>query len=447
MTIKNDKQRGVVSLIVVMFATLLITVVTVSYVRIMVQDQQQATATDLSQSAYDSAMAGVEDAKRALLRYQSICKLGTDAQCDEATKAIDSGSNPGLQCNEAIVDTLTEYIGMAGGEVKVKTGNDNTLDQAYTCVKIKLNTDDFAGVLSVNESKIIPLTGVGDFNKVQIEWFNSYDAGGSNSINLIDLNTPELLNSPPLLDSGSWPMNRPPIMRAQMIQFGDNFSLADFDGGTNTATDSNANTLFLYPSKIPGNPYFINNIRKTAKNSPIPIKCKNDFTNGGYACEAQLGLSDPIGGGKRTAFLRLNALYSKGETNYRIKLLNNLTLVKIRGIQPEIDSTGRANDFFRRVQARVELDDVNFPYPEAEVDISGNFCKVFSVVGIINQATNSNSTGCLPSVVGNIDDSTPGYDDKISSGVSGGGGGSSGGGNAYVDPSSAENGSKDTTIP
>ncbi len=48
------------------------------------------------------------------------------------------------------------------------------------------------------------------------------------------------------------------------------------------------------------------------------------------------------------------------------------------GVQPVIDVTGRANNMFRRVLARVELSG-SFVYPEAAVDMKNDLCKNFSV--------------------------------------------------------------------
>ena len=73
-------RRGAVSIFIVVFTALLISIITVGFIRIMMRDQQRATDSDLSNSAMDSARAGVEDAKRALQRYYNASTPSTRAQ-------------------------------------------------------------------------------------------------------------------------------------------------------------------------------------------------------------------------------------------------------------------------------------------------------------------------------------------------------------------------------
>lgn len=380
----NKKQYGAVSLFVVVFAALLITIVTLSFARSMIKDQQQASTVDLSQSGYDSAQAGVEDAKRALLRYQDICGTAADknACADQSNVVISS-----QVCNEAV--SKLDGINFGVNEIKVaQTSADSSLDQAYTCVKINLNTDDYIGTLAQDSSKMIPLLGMGDFNKITIDWFSVKDLQGVS----LSVNVPSASAGTPLLTQSNWTSaltpNRPPIIRSQLFQFSNTngFNLTDLDNNTANAS---SNTLFLYPSDIPEIQRFTNDIRKSYKTA-TRVLCNPSLSSSVYSCSATIDLPATIKIGDRTAYLNLAAIYKK--TNYRVRLFNGVNLVQFNGVQPEVDSTGRANDLFRRVKSRVELSDINFPYPYAAVDISGNLCKDFRV----SDDPNDYVTNCQP---------------------------------------------------
>jgi hypothetical protein len=375
---KKRLQRGVVSLFVVIFTAILIVVVTVGFTNIMIQDQQQASSADLSKSAYDSAQVGVEDAKRAIVQYQSICSSGSSVACDNAKNLIGSPT-----CNVAV--SKLKDITITNGEVKVQTNNSNLLNQAYTCLKINLNTIDYLGNLQNNRFHLVSLNSSDAFDTVQVQWFSSNDLSANNDFN-VNLQ-PKASLSWPLLAQNSWgtlTKPRPPIIQAQIIQFGSNgFTLNDFDD-KNASAQSNTNTLFLYPSGITGladstvdTKSFSSDLRRVATGKPTPVTCSGKLNGGGYSCTVKLLLPAPIGGGNRTAYLYLGALYNSAD--YRVTLFNGANKVYFSAVQPEIDSTGRANNLFRRVKVRVDLMDINFPYPKAAISTSGGVCKDFRI--------------------------------------------------------------------
>ena len=368
-------MSGAVSLFVVIFSALLITVITVGFAGIMIRDQRQATDNDLSQSAYSTAQAGVEDGKRAIIRYIN-CKGVASLDCDKIRGVMENAALTPQTCTNTI-DGL-DGVTVENGEVDVKSGtSDDKFNQAYTCVKIKLNTSEYLGVLPGNNSKLVPLTSKNDayFNKVQVDWFIKTDLQSGNTADV-----PGILSKLLMKEWGA----KPSIMRVQLIQYGSNgFKLTDFDNDPN----SNSRTLFLYPSTVSAVDI---DFSKDIRGNPNALgeadiefaHCTTDFSgNGGYACTATLLLPDPIGGGNRTAFLNVTPLFAKA--NFRVSLYNSLIgeLVEYSG-QPEIDSTGRTNDVFRRVKSRVEMTNTNYTYPEAAVDIEGDInslCKAFDV--------------------------------------------------------------------
>ena len=155
---------------------------------------------------------------------------------------------------------------------------------------------------------------------------------------------------------------------------------------------SNANTVFLYPTRggdTTNELILRDNRRSTTTNnpapdspnaSPLPTRCVATVSSGGYACTMTLTLPNPISGdaSTRTAYLRLTPFYKS--TRFEVRLKSSGADVNFKGVQPLIDSTGRANDLFRRVQSRVEMTDTTFPYPDAAVDVTTEFCKDFTVI-------------------------------------------------------------------
>ena len=90
------------------------------------------------------------------------------------------------------------------------------------------------------------------------------------------------------------------------------------------------------------------------------------------------------------AFLRLTPIYNRA--SFKIELLNNGKVVNFNGVQPSVDSTGRANDQFRRVQSRIEFSDPNFPVPDFSVqteDQAKPVCKNFWVTNLRQSDKNS----------------------------------------------------------
>lgn len=400
MVMVNHRRResGAVSLFLVIFAMLLITVVTLSFLRTMIADQQQSSVSDLSKSAYDSALAGTEDAKRALIYYRTVCATGDASACALAKQAIDSNTcNAGLSSVVNTSDPTKVVVAQA------QSGGDATFNQSYTCVKMKLATSDYVGTLAANTSKIIPLKTTGTFSQVLLQWFRTEDFGTTGTNVNLEATPPQVdgggtnQNIWPLLAQSSWPATRPPVMRTQMFQYGSSFTLNSFD--SNTSGVSNANTLFLYPTGVTGTAnatqdswsFTDRDVRLTPTGTPLGTTCSGKLSGGGYACSAILNFPVPIGNAPgdttRTAYLRLTALYKT--TRFSVSPIGT----QFDGVQPSIDSTGRAGDQYRRVESRVDLINVNFPFPEAALDVSGNLCKNFLVTDSSNTIP-ANQTTC-----------------------------------------------------
>ncbi len=351
--LKHSSENGAVSLFIVIFTALLVTIVATSFIQIMLKNQQQASNADLSQSAYDSALAGVEDAKRALVRMK---------ECDRDGLACANTIRSALNSEECTSLDDADIVSFNSSTNEVTVG-DSSLNQAYTCVTVKLDTEYVKGVLvGDGGSAVVPLSSRNAFTAVRVSWFSEDDTDGAAPTYV----TPAQLGQLP--EKASWGENTPPIMRAQLLEFSSSQSL--------DALADEARTLFAYPySTAPGGSLdFDTDERHESDSSRSDLHLVNCDATNEYFCSTTINLPSDA----RQKYLQLSSIYNGA--HYRVELLNAAgNNVLFDSVQPEVDSTGRASDLFRRVRALVSIDSLPTTYPNAALSTEGNLCKDFFI--------------------------------------------------------------------
>ena len=392
-------KKGGVSIFVVIMVGILVSIMSVGFLRLILRDQEQTSKLDLSQSAYDSAQAGIEDAKRFLRIYRGACNSravgnkvfeGRTYDCDTMYRAVQSGdcytlATAGIGVNGA--ETIIQTTNGTGG-----TSNDANLNQAYTCVKIQINTADFLGRTNEGTPSVVSLKGVSGFNQVKISWHSKENLANGVNISLDSVNSP---NVRPNFIKDWRSKNRPAIIKAQLYGYvpGNPNSSTSMD--TPYSDDGNGSAeMLLYPasgsdSKVSNNSN-LPTVRRDENSSNATTdytftRCSNrlDASSNAYACEMVINIGREVSVND-VAYLRLTPMMN--EADFKVQLMKNGAIVDFNGSQPKVDSTGRANTQFRRVEGRVGFHDTNFPVPlfSAQTEGSEPICKDFSTTKIRN---------------------------------------------------------------
>lgn len=393
---RNTREKGAVSLFVVIFTALLFVAVTVGFTILMLSDQQQATDNDLAQSALDSANAGSEDAKRVLAQYADCVERNNNVDaCASIREAVESGECNTI--NAALGDNVPDERKVQQNESGLDTAA--ALEQAYTCVKISPNTDTYVGKTNgEGDIRLIPLkTDGATFDTVKINWLKRDDMElGSGSANFEPIerypDTATAVVRPLRLPArDEWrDEDRGAILRVGSIQYQ--------PGAINVDTiDTSSRAVFLYPNDELVVDEVINlgddaapvdihrplsapnqdNLEGRYVNLPIEVKCEDDPTLI-YLCSTTIRLPDS-GNAGLFRYLTLASIYRNASFEVRLQDASGDT-VQFKNVQPEIDVTGRANDVFRRVVSRVESADASeAPYPRSALGVTDSICKEFII--------------------------------------------------------------------
>ncbi len=406
--IRRKNKNGAASFYVVAFSTLILVILAVSFASVIISEIARTSNDDLSQSAYDSALAGIEDAKLAYANYQRCAEASYTASVSEPTGLSDVTcadimywmEHPDCYMVAHILGRLgkDEKNEVVVNEVTDKTG-DNNLSQAYTCVEIKRTLSDYRGSLnSNNPTKIVKaeLSGVSigdDVKAIRVSWYSNPGGETYNYNNFVS-------NRVAFQQVGAMRAATPPTIAVQLVQTATQFNMSQLLSSTTSSGETDRATVYLVPAKnltAYSNPsdnngynYIAyngsdNNIissgqvaatNNQAKNLPYAVKCPID-SSAEFACTTDIYLPSPIGGTRSdsTFMLAINLPYGQPDTDFSIQYLCDGGVVCsiadgaggvdeeiINDTQISIDSTGRANDLYRRIETRLESSDVSFPY-------------------------------------------------------------------------------------
>lgn len=401
---KNFKKGGV-SIFIVMVVGVLVSIMSASFLRLMFRDQEQASKLDLSQSAYDSAQAGVEDAKRFLRIFRSAC--GPSGTGDFEGRHYNCNAMRDAIQNESCYTLATARIGNPNGETIIQTtsgaggaSNDASLNQAYTCVKIRMNTADFLGRTNDGTPSVISLRGTTAFNQVRIRWHSRENMTNGNNIALDSLSNPSVR---PRIDSRNWRnQNRPAILKAQFygyipgVERSSSIMDTPYPDDKNGASEMlfypvNSNSSSLLSPDAPNMPRVRRNDSSSDATTDYTFtRCSDrmDANSNTYACQTTVNIGRSVDP-RDVLYLRLTPLMN--DSNFRVELLNGNTVVDFAGVQPRVDSTGRANTQLRRVESRIGFNDTSFPVPLFSAQTESNeepICKEFSVTRLTNSNVN-----------------------------------------------------------
>ena len=426
-------KKGATSFYIVAFSTLILVIIAASFTAVILSEMTRSANDDLAQSAYDSALAGVEDAKLALYNYQKCLAEGATAEGANLGDGVNSCQDVMSLMEEPSCDMVAKILGRiapdASGEVLIEeqvsdengtSSSSNNLLQAYTCVKVSGVAKSYKSTLSGSDAKVVRVKladkEAKEIKRVRVSWrLKNGDTEGS-TFNFSHINNGIVF--PSLSEEAV-----PPMISVSLVQTAESFTLDQFKKSEDNKT--NRGTLFLAPFDTTFDYSGFNKVRSfgqakesdkygnyisaynsegensisadivaksndhTVKNLPIAVGCNT--VGNDYPCSTDIELPDVIGGDRsdETFMFVISVPYGHPETEFDLQFYtDDSTLAGSEGGtlsnndeeeesvtllgQLVVDSTGRANDLYRRIETRLEAtNEFDYPFPIYALELLG----------------------------------------------------------------------------
>ena len=402
---RKEFKKGAASFYIVAFSTLILLIIVASFATLIISQLTRSSNADLSQSAYDSALAGIEDAKLAFMNYKNCLDAGKEAKPQQEGSELTCGDIIRIMESEEErdCDMVSKILGRtSGGDAgtAINESEENNMQQAYTCVKIDAHPSNYIKPLTSNnpvqvlKTKFDDGVEAKDINYILVTWGKMVENQSLSytEISGNDTNS-RFFNYANQSEAGIFPA----IISVTIIQTGGaDFSFNSFDVADADGNKTNKGTVYLVPTtnvdaaktaasdgdyligaydgskNVISENYVVKSNDKTIQNKPFAVYCSTEATN--YACSALIELPEPIGGERNNDTFEIVTAKVEGaddtpEVSYCMadnaedcQPLNDedesgSNFANLDGSQIEVDSTGRANDLYRRVKARLDAND------------------------------------------------------------------------------------------
>ncbi len=331
----KDNQSGVVSMIVSITIMIIISLLIISFARLMRTEQEQALDRQLSAQAYYAAEAAVNDARNAFFAGE-LEPERTECQTD---------SGP-LSQNELLSGGVSEYTCVT------LDSQPNTL--VYDNVSVDRST--------ITEIRAFNDTGdPEDISEITIAWEDP------------DRNTNFATGTSfefPSFDDWNGGADRisPGVLRVDIVPL----PAAGYD---REYLRDNTQVMFLYPSEDGGNTHAWS-AAIGDQGRVLSGRCSANPTGLRHCQTTISGL--PLNAGD-SYLLRMRSIYTRSSVTVSAQLGSGGN-ASFGDAQLVIDATGQSQNVLRRVEERSPLA-FTYDFPEFALDIGNDLCKRLNVAG------------------------------------------------------------------
>lgn len=381
-------KKGAASFYMVAFSTLLLVIIATSFALVIVANVVRSSNDDLSQSAYDAAMAGVED---ALLAYKTYM----DCKASGASAGGTLSSGDMVTCQDILfwvtkapdcfmTARILGRIGKNDEGEEVAVG-DSTMNQAYTCVKFQQDDESYVAKLEpkLPESTINvefdEASAMANAKTLTMRWGGVSDDDSAVKFGGNMFSSDGKMKFPTYGDfsNNGADTNILPVVSLRILQVSDNPSFADVldaasdDGKSNRAmayfvpvNDSSSEVVGavrLEGNRLNAADFAATNSGSVGESSNLPflVKCDDDTSGREYPCEVTVELPELLGKKVRAELIVSVASVYGNAGEVEIEFRDELDrTINVKNGNAVVDSTGRAGDRYRRIRAKLQSDNV-----------------------------------------------------------------------------------------